>query len=134
MSGACCDSGAAAPRLDDPRVAIVQRGSLADMQRAEGLLAAEGIEAVVVAESDPGGGGCCGKTFHVAVAREDAPRAAAVFHQDWRKGLTDEQVAALEALAAVEVDPDGSEMTCPACLTTFAAGPAACPDCGLAVL
>lgn len=31
----------------------------------------------------------------------------------------------------VVVDFNQSEMTCPACLTTFATGPSECPDCGL---
>jgi len=44
------------------------------------------------------------------------------------QGLT----AAQRAAADIVLDFDAEEMTCPACLTTFATGPDRCPDCGLA--
>ena len=45
----------------------------------------------------------------------------------WREGLDAEQ----QAIADGVLDFNAEEMTCPACLTTFATGPEECPDCGL---
>lgn len=131
MSGGC--SHDASPAFDDD-VAVVLRGSLADLQRAAERLGDRGVEAAIVRDpADQGGAGCCGSKLYLVVAREEAPAAFAVFDEDWRRGLSDEQVAALEAAAAIVIDPDAPETTCPACLTTFATGPSECPDCGLAI-
>ena len=126
-----CDSDATP--FDDPEVAVVLRGAVADLQRASDRLGEHGIEAAVV--STPGDGSCggCAPKLYLVVAREDAPAAFAVFDSDWRKGLSQEQVAALDAAASIVIDPDAAETTCPACLTTFATGPTECPDCGLAL-
>ena len=126
------DCGAAPP--DDPAVAVVLRGGLADLQRAGDRLGEHGIEAAIVrAPGDDDAGGCCSTKLYLVVAREDAAAAFAVFDSDWRRGLSEEQVAALEAASAIVIDPDAPETTCPACLTVFATGPTECPDCGLAL-
>jgi hypothetical protein len=135
MKGGDCDTECASPALlEDPDVAVVMRGSVADLERARHRLIDNGVEAALVRANDEAGAGCCSTTIYLVVARDDAPAAFAVFDADWRRGLSEEQIAALEAAASIEVDPDGAEMTCPACLTTFAAGPSECPDCGLAIV
>ena len=45
----------------------------------------------------------------------------------WRDGLDEDQ----QAIADGVLDFNAEEMTCPACLTSFATGPEACPECGL---
>jgi|PlaIllAssembly_1097288.scaffolds.fasta_scaffold1796242_1 hypothetical protein len=133
MSGGDCKHDGAATAFDDPEVAVVLRGGLADLQRAGDRLGQHGIEAAVVRAPGDDANGCCSTKLYLVVARADAESAFAVFDSDWRRGLTDEQVAALEASHAVVIDPDAPETTCPACLTTFTTGPAECPDCGLAI-
>lgn len=137
MSGGSCNSGAndcGTEAFSDPEVATVLRGSLADLQRAGEKLEAAGIEAAIVtAPGQAAGGGCCSPSLYLVVAREDAPAAFVVFDQEWKRGLTEEQLAALEATAGIVIDPESAETTCPACLHTFETGPAECPDCGLAI-
>lgn len=133
MSNDSCSTHNGAAPFDDPEVAVVMRGGLGDLQRACERLQDSGIEAAVVRGPGDDAGGCCGATVYLVVAREEATAAMAVFDADWRRGLSDEQVAALEAATAIVIDPDSAETTCPACLTTFATGPADCPDCGLAI-
>lgn len=132
MSGSCSHD-AGTPAFDEG-VAVVLRGSLADLQRAAERLGDRGIDAAIVrAPGDEGGGACCGTKLYLVVPREEATAAFSVFDEDWRRGLSDEQIAALEAASAIVIDPDAPETTCPACLTTFATGPVECPDCGLAI-
>jgi hypothetical protein len=108
---------------------IVLQGTLADLQRAAARLREHGIEAVIGSPDDDG---CCAtKKLWLAVAPEEAPVAAELFDRDWRSGLDAEQLAALDAASRIVIDPDAPETTCPACLTTFATGPATCPECGL---
>jgi len=128
-----CEHGNPATAFDDPDVAVVLRGSLTDLQRAGDRLGQHGIEAAVVRAPGDDVGGCCSAKLYLLVAREHAQAAFAVFDSDWRRGLSDEQVAALEAASAVVLDPVAAETTCPACLTTFATGPVECPDCGLSI-
>jgi hypothetical protein len=45
----------------------------------------------------------------------------------WQAGLSDEARASTRTM----IDLDSDSRTCPACSTTYAAGPLACPDCGL---
>ena len=54
-------------------------------------------------------------------------QAIEVLENEWKSGLSDEQLAAANSV----IDFEAEEMTCPACLTTFATGPQECPDCGL---
>jgi hypothetical protein len=134
MKDQSCNPGCDTPAPpEDPGVAIVMRGSLADLQRASERLDSSGIDSQLVRGTETDSGGCCKTTIWLVVAAEDAAAAHVVFDEDWRRGLTDEQIAALEAAAAIEHDPDSGEVTCPACLTRFDVGPAECPDCGLAV-
>ena len=63
----------------------------------------------------------------LAVASEDVPQAAAALDANWRSQLTEEEQRA----ADIVLDFEAEEMTCPACLTTFATGPSECPECGL---
>ena len=131
MSNSKCSVDAAS-LPDDPDIAVVLRGPLAELQRASERLTASGIDCEIVRPpADPSG--CCSPSMFLVVARDDAPSAYQVFDQDWRRGLSAEQIAALEAAAEIVIDPDAPETTCPACMTTFATGPAACPDCGLAL-
>lgn len=125
-----CDPAALA---DDPNVAVVLRGPLADLERARERLEQHGIDAALVRTDSVGAGGCCSTTISLLVARDDAQAAMAVFDSDWRRGLSEAQIAALDAASAIVIDPDAAETTCPACLTTFATGPAQCPDCGLTI-
>lgn len=139
MSGGSCktDKGGSdcgTEAFTDPDLAVVLRGNLADLQRAGDRLEQHGIEAAVVTAPGSGtGGGCCSPTLYLVVAKEDAAKAFVVFDQDWKRGLTDEQLAALEAAAGIVIDPESAETTCPACLHLFETGPAECPDCGLAI-
>jgi hypothetical protein len=127
-SGTACDLP-----LDDPDITVVLRGALADLQRAADRLEAHGVEAAIVRGGGEDPAGCCTTSLYLAVAREDAAAAFAVFDQEWRRGLSPEQIAALDAAAHIVLDPDAAETTCPACLTTFATGPSQCPDCGLTI-
>ena len=67
----------------------------------------------------------------LAVASTDARKSLEIFAEQWTSGLDEEQLAAARAAADIVIDPEAAETTCPACLTTFATGPAECPDCGL---
>jgi hypothetical protein len=137
MSGGSCSSDRAdcgTEAFSDPEIAVVMRGSLADLQRAGDRLGSHGIEAAVVtAPGQQVGAGCCAPSLYLVVARADAAAAFAFFESEWKRGLTEEQIAALEASASVVLDPDSADTTCPACLHTFAMGPLECPDCGLAI-
>jgi hypothetical protein len=133
MSDECNKEKQAAPAsfFEDPEVAVVLSGQLGNLQSAGERLGEHGIDAQVVRGPGEDGPGCCSAKFYLVVARAEAPAALAVFDKDWRRGMSDEQIAALEASAGIVIDPDAAETTCPACLTTFATGPAECPDCGL---
>ena len=135
MNGGSCNTGGETPVFDDPDVVVVLGGALADLQRAGDRLGQHDIEAAVVnpAGDDGCSSGGCSPKLYLVVARENAAAAFAVFEQDWKRGLTEEQLAALEAAASIVVDPDSGQITCPACLTTFETGPVDCPDCGLAI-
>jgi hypothetical protein len=134
MSGKDCGTDCAtAELLEDPEITVVMRGALADLQRGCDRLDQRGIDSTIVRGDTDDGAGCCSTKLYLVVAREDAPHAFAVFDSEWKRGLTGEQIAALEAASEVVIDPDAPETTCPACLTTFATGPGECPDCGLAL-
>lgn len=135
MSSKDCQTGAcdSTPPMDDPDVAVVLKGQLGDLQRAGERLGHHGIESAIVRAEQTDGSGCCSTTLYLVISRDDVASAMAVFDAEWKRGLTDEQIAALEASAAIVLDPDAPETTCPACLTTFATGPDQCPDCGLSL-
>ena len=133
MSDESCKTERAASPIDDPEVAVVLSGAIADLQRAADRLEQNGVESAIVSAQTQDANGCCSTKLYLVVAREDAPAAFEVFDSDWRRGLSEEQVAALEAASHVVIDPDAAETTCPACLTTFATGPTECPECGLAI-
>ena len=63
----------------------------------------------------------------LAVASTDVQGAREALRDYHDRGLTDAERAAADLV----LDFDADEMTCPACLTTFATGPQNCPDCGL---
>jgi hypothetical protein len=129
-----CKTDCETPVFEDPEVVPLMRGSVADLQRAAEVLERYGIEAGLVKSSDTDASGCCSTTIYLVVARDDAPAALSVFDEEWKRGLTEEQLAALEAAATVIADDgDPNEITCPACLTTFATGPTECPECGLSI-
>lgn len=66
----------------------------------------------------------------LAVASAEGPRAAQALYDAWYA-----QASEAERRAATSViDHNAAEITCPACGTTFATGPAECPDCGLGLL
>jgi hypothetical protein len=129
----CCNEGASATLLEDPEIAVVLGGSLADLQRAGDRLGDEGIDAQIVRGPETDGGGCCSTKLYLVVAREDAQAALAVFDREWRRGLSEEQLAALDAAMASQAGSDTDAMTCPACLTPFDVDATECPDCGLAL-
>jgi hypothetical protein len=133
MSDESCKTDCAANPIDDPEVAIVLRGQIADLQRAAHRLEEHGVESAIVRTETQDANGCCSTKLYLVVAREDAPAAFEVFDSDWRRGLSEEQLAALNAASSIVIDPDAAETTCPACLTTFPTGPTECPECGLSV-
>jgi len=134
MSGKDCSTDCAPEGLlEDPEVAVVMRGSLGDLQRAGDRLGQRGIESTIVRTDTEDSAGCCSTKLYLVVAREDAPQAFEVFDSEWKRGLTEEQIAALHAASELVIDPEAPETTCPACLTTFETGPNECPDCGLAL-
>jgi hypothetical protein len=134
VSNDCCNEPKQVVLPDDPEAVVVMGGVLADLQRAGDRLSQHGIDAEIVrGPGEDAAGNCCAPKLYLTVAREDAAAAMAVFDQVWKRGLSDEQIAALEAASQIVLDPNALEMTCPACLTTFATGPAECPDCGLAL-
>jgi rubrerythrin len=49
---------------------------------------------------------------------------------EWRRNASEAERRAAEAV----IDHNAVEITCPACTTTFATGPTACPDCGLGLI
>jgi hypothetical protein len=115
----------------DHDVVIIMQGPLAELQRGAALLKRHGIDAAI---GSSGVDDCCSAAkLWLEIAREDAQAAAEVFDRDWRAGLDEEQIAALQAASQIVIDPEASETTCPACLTTFATGPVECPECGLRV-
>ena len=65
------------------------------------------------------------------LAIADLDRARAVLQSFHDQGLTEEEKQA----ADIVMDFNAAEVTCPACLTTFAnhppIGPERCPECGL---
>ena len=63
----------------------------------------------------------------LAVASQDAERAKLTLETRWMDGLD----AAERESASIVLDFGAEQMTCPACLTSFATGPRECPDCGL---
>jgi hypothetical protein len=117
----------------DPEAAVILKGQLGDLQRAGERLEGHGIESAIVRGESTDAAGCCSTTLYLVVARDHVAEAMAVFDADWKRGLSPHQIAALEASAGIVLDPDAPETTCPACLTTFATGPAECPDCGLSI-
>ena len=130
---ACADGSAPAALLEDPEIAVVMNGALADLQRAADRLEQHGVESAIVRADATDAKGCCSPKMFLVVSRDDAAQAFSVFDSDWKRGLTAEQIAALEAASELVIDPESPETTCPACLTTFATGPVACPDCGLSL-
>jgi len=134
MSDRDCTTGCATTSLDDdPEIAIVMRGALADLQRASDRLGQHGIDSTIVRGETEDASGCCSTVLYLVVARDDRDGAFAVFDAEWKRGLSEEQIAALEAASGIVIDPESPETTCPACLATFATGPGECPDCGLAL-
>lgn len=75
-------------------------------------------------------GGCAPKVA-VLVAKEDAPRVAALFRSRW------EEMAAREGAVPVAADPsaadaaDDAPLPCPACGCTAPLVEGACAECGL---
>ena len=63
----------------------------------------------------------------LAVASQDVERAKEALEARWMEHLD----AAERESAAIVLDFGADQMTCPACLTTFATGPRECPECGL---
>lgn len=63
----------------------------------------------------------------LAVASEHADEVKGILEKRWRDSLEDSQVEAADII----LDFGAEEMTCPACLTSFATGPKECPECGL---
>ena len=64
----------------------------------------------------------------LAVASTDAEPAAKALEAAWASEASEEELAAASHI--INHHEDG-EITCPACLHEFEAGPTACPDCGL---
>ena len=101
-----------------PASVVVLEAPLLEAKRLRATLAARGIAALVVKPPAAAccGGGCGGPKFWVQVdgADADAVRLMLAPRND-----------------SVVADFNEPVMTCPACLTRFATGPLACPDCGL---
>ena len=63
----------------------------------------------------------------LAVASDHVGRVRELLETRWRQHLDEDQQTA----AAIVLDFEAEEMTCPACLTPFQTGPRECPECGL---
>lgn len=133
MSQDGCKSDPVRPLPEHPEVTAILRGGAAELQRAAGLLESSGIDCTLVQASEAEPSGCCSTAIYLVVATENAAAARVVFDSDWKRGMTAEQIAALEAAAAIAVDTNSDEITCPACLTSFPDGPTECPECGLSI-
>ncbi len=66
-------------------------------------------------------------TLELAVASEDLADSAELLQDNWKTGLSPEEVAAAEMV----VDFDAEQTTCPACMTIFTPDAPMCPGCGL---
>lgn len=109
---------------------VIARGPHGDLARVAERLAALGIEATIGCPEEAGCG-TCRPTFWLEVAVDDAGASLEAIEHDWLGGLSPEQVEASRAAAAIVVDHEAEENTCPACLTRFAGAASVCPDCGL---
>ncbi len=63
----------------------------------------------------------------LAVASQDVERARVTLEASWMAHLDEAE----RESASIVLDFAAEQMTCPACLTSFATGPRECPDCGL---
>jgi len=63
----------------------------------------------------------------LAVASQDIDSARLTLETNWMANLDDAE----REVCSIVLDFGAEQMTCPACLTSFATGPRECPDCGL---
>lgn len=117
---------------DGDSLVSVQGGSLLDMKRLKGLLAAEGMPAVLVKEESCASGGCGGPRIMLRIREQDLQRAAVVLREDHARTtvIGDYQEVSAEAV----FNPEAATASCPACGHQFAPEGHECPECGLRFL
>jgi len=108
--------------------AILAEASPRTVKELRSVLTGAGIEAHIV--RPPTARITRGTKYWLAVASNDAARAVQALREAWYNNASDEERAAESAVN----DHNASEITCPACGTTFAPGTPECPDCGLGVI
>ena len=94
---------------------ILAEGGLSRMKEMVGMLKRKGVSSEILPPAD----GCVsgwGTKYRLAVASEVLKEAIMILQPPE---------------PAPVVDFNQEEMTCPACMHTFATGPKECPDCGL---
>lgn len=65
----------------------------------------------------------------LAVASEDAERAATMLQEKERAGMSEVEMTAADAVIDLDADSNG----CPACLDPIPKGSVQCPSCGLRI-
>ncbi|HKJ64129.1 MAG TPA: hypothetical protein VJ969_01920 [Desulfopila sp.] len=117
---------------DGDTLVSLQGGSLLDMKRLKGLLAAEEVPAVLVKEDSCASSGCGGPRIIVQIREQDLQRAAVLLRQDHARTtvISDYQEVTAEAV----FNPEAAMASCPACGHQFTPEGAECPECGLRFL
>lgn len=113
----------------DEELVPVRRGPLRDMKHLRSLLAAEGLAALVVADGQSCGKGCCGTEVLLSVRPVDVPDVMKILQREFVRttGLADHDTSFATAVFNTGVE----EAVCPACGHVFATNTTTCPDCGL---
>ncbi|MFH7326470.1 hypothetical protein [Desulfurivibrio sp. C05AmB] len=108
---------------------LIQRGPLGDLRHLEALLKEERIACRITADEKSCSKSCCPSSFLLEVSRDDAPDAARIVEQEYRRmtRLDDHQMVAGDAV----FNPEAEENICPACGYRFPSTSSECPDCGL---
>ena len=118
--------------LSDKELVIIARSNLVTLKRIKTLLCENNIANLLLREDacGCGPGGCGGPTLSLAVAEQDLPRIAEVWHSDFQDLVQTVEGSADSSPEAV-VDLGAEETVCPACGTKFSGKSAECPECGL---
>lgn len=106
---------------------MLLEGALPSLKQVQRTLASEGIETQLMQPTGGCSSGSCSPKLWLAVAADQVQAARQVLEAEWRALLDPDAQAATDLV----LDFGAPEMTCPACLTTFATGPVECPECGL---
>jgi len=110
-------------------LATIRKGSVAELKSLQKSLAAEGIPALLVNESDQCGRGCCAPELCMQIRETDFDAAAQVMARDFVRSTALDTHDLSNAAAVIDVQ--AAQTTCPACGCKFSPTVGACPDCGL---